>query len=135
MDNKSNLGVNVAKRRIELGLTQEKAAEHIGLSRQAYSRIENGKTHLISDRVYDIADAFRCDKNLILLGYDMTFDPEKIKALLNEKDEKIVDAYRNIEVLEKENQQLREKVQSQERNIEMLLKMQESLTCLLVNTK
>ena len=114
MDNKSNLGLNVAKRRIELGLTQEKAAERIGLSRQAYSRIENGKTHLISDRVYDIADAFGCDKNLILLGYDMTFDPEKIKALLNEKDEKIVDAYRNIE---------------------MLLKMQESLTRLLVNTK
>ena len=135
MYDKSNLGVNIAKRRIELGLTQEKAAERIGLSRQACSRIENGKTHLISDRLYDIADAFGCDKNLILMGYDMTFDPEKIKALLNEKDEKIVDAYRNIEVLEKENQQLREKVQSQERNIEMLLKMQESLTCLLVNTK
>lgn len=135
MYDKSNLGVNIAKRRIELGLTQEKAAERIGLSRQAYSRIENGKIHLISDRLYDIADAFGCDKNLILMGYDMTFDPEKIKALLNEKDEKIVDAYRNIEVLEKENQQLREKVQSQERNIEMLLKMQESLTCLLVNTK
>ena len=99
MDNKSNLGVNVAKRRIELGLTQEKAAERIGLSRQAYSRIENGKTHLISDRVYDIADAFGCDKNLILLGYDMTFDPEKIKAQLNEKDEKIVCAYRDIEAL------------------------------------
>ena len=135
MDNKSNLGVNVAKRRIELGLTQEKAAERIGLSRQAYSRIENGKTHLISDRVYDIADAFGCDKNLILLRYDMTFDPEKIKALLNEKDEKIVCVYKDIEALEKENQLLREKVQSQERNIEMLLKMHESLTCLLVNTK
>lgn len=135
MDNKSNLGVNIAKRRIELGLTQEKAAERIGLSRQAYSRIENGRTRLISNRLYDIADAFGCDKNLILMGYDMTFDPEKIKDLLNEKDEKIVDAYRNIEVLEKDNQQLREKVQSQERNIEMLLKMQESLTCLLVNTK
>lgn len=135
MDNKSSLGVNIAKRRIELGLTQEKAAERIGLSRQAYSRIENGRTRLISNRLYDIANAFGCDKNLILMGYDMTFDPEKIKDLLNEKDEKIVDAYRNIEVLEKENQQLREKVQSQERNIEMLLKMQESLTRLLVNTK
>lgn len=65
----------------------------------------------------------------------MTFDPEEFKALLNEKDEKIVCAYRDIEALEKENQLLREKVQSQERNIEMLLKMQESLTCLLVNTK
>ena len=127
MDNKSNLGVNVAKRRIELGLTQEKAAERIGLSRQ----IENGKTHLISDRVYDIADAFGCDKNLILLGYDMTFDPEKIKALLNEKDEKIVCAYRDIEALEKENQLLKETVQNQERNIEMLLKMQESRCCFL----
>lgn len=135
MYDKSNLGVNIAKRRIELGLTQEKAAERIGLSRQAYSRIENGRTRLISNRLYDIANAFGCDKNLILMGYDMTFDPEKIKDLLNEKDEKIVDAYRNIEVLEKENQQLREKVQSQERNIEMLLKMQESLTRLLVNTK
>ena len=135
MYDKSNLGVNIAKRRIELGLTQEKAAERIGLSRQAYSRIENGKTHLISDRVYDIADAFGCDKNLILMGYDMTFDPEKIKALLNEKDEKIVCVYKDIEALEKENQLLREKVQSQERNIEMLLKMHESLTCLLVNTK
>ena len=135
MVNKSNLGVNVAKRRIELGLTQEKAAERIGLSRQAYSRIENGRTRLISDRLYDIVDAFGCDKNLILMGYDMTFDPEEFKALLNEKDEKIVCAYRDIEALEKENQLLREKVQSQERNIEMLLKMQESLTCLLVNTK
>ena len=127
MYDKSNLGVNIAKRRIELGLTQEKAAERIGLSRQ----IENGKTHLISDRVYDIADAFGCDKNLILLGYDMTFDPEKIKALLNEKDEKIVCAYRDIEALEKENQLLKETVQNQERNIEMLLKMQESRCCFL----
>lgn len=134
-NNVSNLGVNIAKRRIELGLTQEKAAERIGLSRQSYSRIESGKTHLISDRLYDIADAFGCDKNLILMGYDMPFDPEKIKALLNEKDEKIVYAHMDIEVLEKENQLLKEKVQNQERNIDMLLKMQETLSNLLVNTK
>ena len=39
MDNKSNLGVNVAKR-IELGLTQENAAERIGLSRQDIEALE-----------------------------------------------------------------------------------------------
>ena len=135
MENNINLGVNIAKRRIELGLTQEKAAERIGLSRQAYSRIENGKTHLISDRLYDIADAFECDKNLILMGYDMTFDPERIKALLNEKDEKIVCAYRDIEALEKENRLLKEKVQNKEMDIEILLKIQETLSSLLFNVK
>ena len=38
------MGENIAKRRMELGFTQEKAAELIGVSRQSYSRIERGKT-------------------------------------------------------------------------------------------
>ena len=59
------MGENIAKRRMELGFTQEKAAELIGVSRQSYSRIERGKTRLVSKKLSKIADAFHCDENLV----------------------------------------------------------------------
>ena len=52
MDNKSNLGVNVAKRRIELGLTQEKAAERIGLSRQDIEALEK-ENQMLKETVHN----------------------------------------------------------------------------------
>ena len=120
------MGDNISKRRLELGLTQEKAAELIGVSRQSYSRIERGKTRLVSKKLSIIADAFHCNENFIMLGYDFPFDPKRMDSLLNEKDEKIVYAHKNIEELEQRIQILNEKIASQEQNISILLRSQDS---------
>ena len=120
------MGENIAKRRMELGFTQEKAAELIGVSRQSYSRIERGKTRLVSKKLSKIADAFHCDENLIMLGYDFPFDPKRVESLLNEKDEEIVYAHKSIEELEQRIQILNEKITSQEKNIDILLRSQEA---------
>ena len=63
------MGENIAKRRMELGFTQEKAAELIGVSRQSYSRIERGKTRLVSKKLSKIADAFRLTCKVPCLSY------------------------------------------------------------------
>lgn len=123
---KNLMGENIAKRRMELGFTQEKAAELIGVSRQSYSRIERGKTRLVSKKLSKIADAFHCDENLIMLGYDFPFDPKRVESLLNEKDEEIVYAHKSIEELEQRIQILNEKITSQEKNIGILLRSQEA---------
>lgn len=51
-------GVNIKKRRVELGLTQEKVAEIIGITPSFYSHIENGSRHASISTFDNIAKYF-----------------------------------------------------------------------------
>ncbi len=69
MDN-SSIKTNIAKLRLEHGLTQTQMAAGVGMSRTAYRKIEIGNTHLINDSVERIASMFGKTTEEIMLGYN-----------------------------------------------------------------
>lgn len=55
MDNQT-IKANIRAIRESKGLTQEQVAQRLGINRQSYWTLENGKTQLISERLFDIAN-------------------------------------------------------------------------------
>ena len=56
MDNHT-IKANIRAIRESKGLTQEQMALRLGMNRQNYWTLENGKTQLVSERLFDIANA------------------------------------------------------------------------------
>ncbi len=92
MDN-SSVKKNITAARKSLGLTQQKMAEKMGISRNAYRRIESGETALLNDYLLRIASILDKTPAELVLGYvpheseDKTLDEMRVKYL-NEKEEK-----------------------------------------------
>lgn len=68
MDNNS-VKHNIESIRKELGLTQSEMAERLGLTRNAYRRIEKGNTRVISEVIPKIADMSNRSIEETMLGY------------------------------------------------------------------
>lgn len=52
-----DLGKVVARRRKEMGLTQDRLAEIVGCDRKSINRLENGSHAITLDRLWPVADA------------------------------------------------------------------------------
>lgn len=57
----------IKARRTELGYTQAKTAEIMGISREWYIKMENNPYSIPVDRLYQIADALKCKVSLFIL--------------------------------------------------------------------
>ena len=89
MDNIS-VKKNIAGIRIRKGLSQEAAAEKMGISRTAYRNIESGDTRLISDSIGKMAEVFGVSVEEILLGYEpVREDSDLLKDMKMRYGEKI----------------------------------------------
>lgn len=55
------LGSNIAKYRIKKGLSQEKLAEIVDLSREYVTRVERGQKNISLKKLFAIADALGVD--------------------------------------------------------------------------
>ena len=65
MDNHT-IKANIRAIRESKGLTQEQMALRLGMNRQSYWTLENGKTQLVSERLFDIANALNTpDENAL----------------------------------------------------------------------
>ena len=58
---KNNIGRKIKHLRIENDLSQEKLAEHVGLSREHISCIERGKNLASIDSLYKISEFFNIE--------------------------------------------------------------------------
>jgi transcriptional regulator with XRE-family HTH domain len=66
-----HIGIKIAFRRIELGLTQMQLAARIGISYQQLHKNEIGKNRVSASRLYDIAKALEIsDINYFYQGID-----------------------------------------------------------------
>lgn len=54
------LGGMIARKRRVADLTQEQVAEHLGIGKEAYSRIERGLVSPGIVKLYELADLFEC---------------------------------------------------------------------------
>ena len=61
MSRLKELGINIARYRQAKGLSQEKLAELVDLSREYVTRVENGQKNISLKKLFAIADALEID--------------------------------------------------------------------------
>jgi transcriptional regulator with XRE-family HTH domain len=64
------VGVRLRQRRIELGLTQQQMAEHIGVTYQQAHKYEKGLNRVASGRLYVIAETLGVEVSYFFEGLD-----------------------------------------------------------------
>lgn len=75
---------NIAAKRKALGLPQEFIAEQLGISLNAYSKIENGPTRLVSNRLVKIAEILGVSLRDLIVGQVFTEEEYKHACMLME---------------------------------------------------
>lgn len=61
------LGKAIAKKRKAAGFTQDQVAEHLGIGKEAFSRIERGVVGASVAKLYALADLFKCGVETFLI--------------------------------------------------------------------
>lgn len=62
--------MNLKQLRKETGIMQYKVAEMLGISRQHYRNIENGKANLTSDKIEKLSEKFSVEPLTILKAWE-----------------------------------------------------------------
>lgn len=118
MDNNS-VKKNISRLRKEKKITQQEMADKIGLARQTYNRIENGRIVLIGDTIKRLAEALDVTEEELILGY-RPLPAGKVLSEERERYETRIDTYRKtIRHLESVNEAQKETIHLQEQVIEM----------------
>ncbi len=127
MDNDS-IKNNVFKLRLERNMSQREVAEALGISRNAYRGIEMGKTVLISEKVFMLAEWAGVTPEEIVLGFAPSKDSSRMlkdaRERFNTRVKELVDEYENkLGDARKENEFLKERLKEKEDYITTLKSM------------
>lgn len=127
MDNDS-IKNNLFKLRLERNMSQREVAEALGISRNAYRGIEMGKTMLISEKVFMLAEWAGVTPEEIVLGFAPSKDGSRMlkdaRERFNTRVKELVDEYENkLGDARKENEYLRERLKEKEDYITTLKSM------------
>jgi len=85
MRNLQNFAKNLRKIRLEKELSQENIALELGMSREAYRKLENGKTNLNITHLEGLSNVFKMD-----LADMMNHDNEKYNIINPQKNLSVV---------------------------------------------
>ena len=119
---------NIREQRKSLGLTQEEMARKLGISRQAYNNIEQGKTIMINRKLPKIADQLCISVDHLLLGYDPAPDASSLRQELHEKEEKLAYSERERREMQIRLTDMQEMLTQQAGYIESLKKIEKYQT-------
>ena len=119
---------NIREQRKSLGLTQEEMARKLGISRQAYNNIEQGKTIMINRKLPKIADQLCISVDHLLLGYDPAPDASSLRQELREKEEKLAYSERERREMQIRLTDMQEMLTQQAGYIESLKKIEKYQT-------
>jgi transcriptional regulator with XRE-family HTH domain len=109
-------------------LTQEEMARKLGISRQAYNNIEQGKTVMINRKLPRIADQLCISVDHLLLGYDPAPDASSLRQELHEKEEKLAYSERERREMQIRLTDMQEMLTQQSGYIESLKKIEKYQT-------
>lgn len=88
------MGKRIARRRKELGLTQEKAAERCGLSLQFFASVETGGKNVRAESLAKLAEGLEVSADQLLLGrvtdFDLARDLQCLKRLNEEEYQRLM---------------------------------------------
>lgn len=94
----SSIGGRILKRRKQLGMTQEQAAEKAGLSHQFFSCVETNRKNLTAESVIKVAHALETSTDYILTGQPNHVDRNRIMEKINNlKDNELICLEKMIE--------------------------------------
>lgn len=93
------LNLTIKSRRKNLGITQGQMAMRLGITRQAYNRIENGETMLISNKLPEIAKLLGMSEDGLL--FESLKDFADKRELYGEVCKDCLQMYDRIKYLEK----------------------------------
>lgn len=81
------IGERIAKRRKQLNMTQEQAAERSGLSHQFFACVERGSKNMRAESIIKLSKALDMSTDYILLGKSNDSDRKYLLELLEPLDE------------------------------------------------
>lgn len=84
---KMDIGRRIAKRRSQMGLTQEKAAELSGLSHQFFACVERGLKSIRAESIIKLSLAMNINTDYILLGKSTDEDRSYLAQMLRPLNE------------------------------------------------
>ena len=88
------MGKRIARRRKELGLTPEKAAERCGLSLQFFASVETGGKNVRAESLAKLAEGLEVSADQLLLGrvtdFDLARDLQCLKRLNEEEYQRLM---------------------------------------------
>lgn len=83
-DHRELIATRLKEARLSSGLSQEQAAEKIGLKRPAISEIESGKRKVTAEEIIFFANLYKVNKSWLLLEEDNDTDLERYKFAARE---------------------------------------------------
>lgn len=110
--NNTQIKRNILKARESRKISQEEMASRLGISRQAYIRIEHGNTSVICKQLPKIADECGISLDHLVLGYDPGRNNEDILRELDYNKEQLQSSESNLSIL-------KEKLADTERLLEL----------------
>ena len=110
--NNTQIKRNILKARESRKISQEEMASRLGISRQAYIRIEHGSTSVICKQLPKIADECGISLDHLVLGYDPCRNNEDILRELDFNKEQLMFKESRLNILQ-------EKLNDTERLLEM----------------
>lgn len=131
MDNGS-IKENIARKRIELGITQEEMARRLGIVRNSYRNIERGSAAIVSEHLAQIASALGTTSEELVLGYRPINGAGELaeirtkyetsnKTIVNEYESRIAALEEKVAILESSNRTLRELAASRAQIIDFMM--------------
>ncbi len=82
--NRDLIAARLKEARMTSGLSQEQAAERIGLKRPAISEIESGKRKVTAEEIIQFAELYRVNRSWLLLEEEGDGDLERYKFAARE---------------------------------------------------
>ena len=107
---KKKVEKNIAEVRNSMKMTQAEMAKRIGISRQAYINLENGKTSVINKQITKMAESCGLPEEKILFGYSVEelsssmlreneVHKEQLNAVIKDKDGEIEVLKEKLDIL------------------------------------
>lgn len=120
--NDKKIKTNIQHAREKRSLSQEEMADRLGISRQAYMRIESGETTLIHKQLQEIADQCGISIGKLMFGYepDRKRPTERIEKELKEASSKLVYAERELDACKAKSDDDEKLIQSLKDHIDTL---------------
>lgn len=81
----SEIGERLRQIRFSKNWTQDKMAEHLGIAKAFYGKIERGESRISLERLVLLRNDLHVDLNYLLTGQEMTELPVDIQELSDEK--------------------------------------------------
>jgi transcriptional regulator with XRE-family HTH domain len=78
MDLNKKIGENIYRFRSAKNLTQKEVSESLGMSRTSYNQLENGRSHINVEKLYEIAEVLKISVLDLLPGFERKIDASSV---------------------------------------------------------